>query len=80
MPSGSGGGVQVIFDQALTPQMFRTRYADVFKGDKQWQAMGSSARIKAARSAVEAAREEDGEQIDAAALLRTALRGLGGHR
>ncbi len=35
---------------------------------------------KAARSAVEAAREEGGEQIDAAALLRTALRGLGGHR
>ena len=22
--------------KALTPQMFRTRYADVFKGDKQW--------------------------------------------
>lgn len=35
---------------------------------------------KAARSAVEAAREEGGEQLDAAALLRTALRGLGGHR
>ncbi|WP_263311478.1 Holliday junction branch migration protein RuvA [Brachybacterium atlanticum] len=35
---------------------------------------------KAARSAVEAAREEGGEQVDAAALLRTALRGLGGHR
>lgn len=35
---------------------------------------------KAARGAVEAAREEGGEQLDAAALLRTALRGLGGHR
>ncbi|WP_062951197.1 MULTISPECIES: Holliday junction branch migration protein RuvA [Brachybacterium] len=35
---------------------------------------------KPARSAVEAAREEGGEQLDAAALLRTALRGLGGHR
>ena len=35
---------------------------------------------KAARSAVEAAREEGGEQLDAATLLRTALRGLGGHR
>lgn len=35
---------------------------------------------KAARGAVEAAREEGGEQVDAAALLRTALRGLGGHR
>ncbi|WP_341855266.1 Holliday junction branch migration protein RuvA [Brachybacterium sp. GPGPB12] len=35
---------------------------------------------KAARGAVEAAREEGGEQIDAAALLRTAARGLGGHR
>jgi aconitate hydratase len=31
--------------KALTPQMFRTRYADVFKGDKQWQAMGSSASL-----------------------------------
>ena len=31
--------------RALTPQMFRTRYADVFKGDKQWQAMGSSASL-----------------------------------
>lgn len=35
---------------------------------------------KAARGAVEAAREEGGEQLDAASLLRTALRGLGGHR
>ncbi|MFI8778660.1 Holliday junction branch migration protein RuvA [Brachybacterium paraconglomeratum] len=35
---------------------------------------------KAARGAVEAAREEGGEQFDAASLLRTALRGLGGHR
>lgn len=35
---------------------------------------------KAARGAVEAAREEGGEQVDAASLLRTALRGLGGHR
>lgn len=35
---------------------------------------------KGARGAVEAAREEGGEQLDAAALLRTALRGLGGHR
>ncbi|MFL0458460.1 Holliday junction branch migration protein RuvA [Brachybacterium paraconglomeratum] len=35
---------------------------------------------KAARGAVEAARAEGGEKLDAAALLRTALRGLGGHR
>jgi len=35
---------------------------------------------KAARGAVEAAREGGGEQLDAASLLRTALRGLGGHR
>lgn len=35
---------------------------------------------KAARGAVETAREESEQQLDAAALLRTALRGLGGHR
>lgn len=35
---------------------------------------------KAARGAVESARAEGGEQLDAAALLRTALRGLGSHR
>ena len=35
---------------------------------------------KAARGAVESARTEGGEQLDAATLLRTALRGLGGHR
>jgi aconitate hydratase len=29
--------------KALTPEMFRTRYADVFKGDKLWQSMGTSA-------------------------------------
>ncbi len=27
----------------LTPQMFRERYADVFKGPKEWQAIGGSA-------------------------------------
>ena len=28
-------------EQCLTPQMFRERYGDVFKGTKQWQAIGS---------------------------------------
>jgi Holliday junction DNA helicase RuvA len=35
---------------------------------------------KAARGAVETARAEGGQELDAAARLRTALRGLGGHR
>jgi Holliday junction DNA helicase RuvA len=35
---------------------------------------------KAARAAVGSARDAGGESLDAAALLRTALRGLGGHR
>ena len=29
--------------KTLTPEMFRSRYADVFKGDADWQKMGASA-------------------------------------
>ncbi len=29
--------------KTLTPEMFRSRYADVFKGDADWQKMGTSA-------------------------------------
>jgi aconitate hydratase len=28
--------------KTLTPEMFRKRYADVFKGDAMWQKMGGS--------------------------------------
>lgn len=29
--------VQAVIDASLTPEMYRTRYADVFKGSKEWQ-------------------------------------------
>lgn len=29
--------VQQVIDASLTPEMYRTRYADVFKGSKEWQ-------------------------------------------
>jgi aconitate hydratase len=31
--------VQAVIDANLTPEMYRTRYADVFKGSKEWQAI-----------------------------------------
>ncbi len=31
-----------IIRENVTPEMFKTRYGDVFKGDERWQAMGSS--------------------------------------
>jgi aconitate hydratase len=31
--------VQSVIDSFLTPEMYRTRYADVFKGSKEWQAI-----------------------------------------
>lgn len=34
--------IQDILDQSLTPEMFKSRYADVFKGDEIWQSLGDS--------------------------------------
>jgi aconitate hydratase len=31
-----------IIRETVTPQLFKTRYADVFKGDARWQAMGTA--------------------------------------
>ena len=31
-----------IIRETITPEMFKSRYGDVFKGDERWQAMGSS--------------------------------------
>jgi aconitate hydratase len=31
-----------IIRQTVTPELFKTRYADVFKGDERWQAMGAA--------------------------------------
>jgi aconitate hydratase len=33
----TNGEVQAVIDQFMTPEMYRTRYADVFKGSKEWQ-------------------------------------------
>jgi aconitate hydratase len=33
-----------IIRETITPQMFTSRYGDVFKGDERWQAMSSSTR------------------------------------
>jgi aconitate hydratase len=35
----TNGEVADLVQQAVTPAMFRARYADVFKGDKHWQAI-----------------------------------------
>ena len=37
----SNAEIREIIDAVLTPEMFRDRYADVFKGDADWQSMGS---------------------------------------
>ncbi len=34
--------VKSVMDKALTPEMFRSRYADVFKGPKKWQEIPTS--------------------------------------
>src|SRR5262249_40528129 len=34
--------IQQTIAKALTPEMFRKRYANVFKGDAMWQKMGAS--------------------------------------
>jgi aconitate hydratase len=31
-----------VIREAITPELFKTRYADVFKGDARWQAMGAA--------------------------------------
>src|SRR5258707_1199107 len=38
----SNAEVQETIAKALTPEMFRKRYANVFKGDAMWQKMGAS--------------------------------------
>ncbi|MCG2839791.1 aconitate hydratase AcnA [Sandaracinobacter sp. RS1-74] len=35
----TNGEVAEMVQQAVTPEMFRSRYADVFKGDRHWQAI-----------------------------------------
>ena len=35
----TNGEVADLVQQAVTPEMFRSRYADVFKGDQHWQAI-----------------------------------------
>jgi len=37
--------IQAEIDQFLTPDMFRKRYADVFKGDKAWQKISGKASL-----------------------------------
>jgi aconitate hydratase len=37
----SNAEIRKVIDSVLTPEMFRDRYADVFKGDADWQGMGS---------------------------------------
>ncbi len=37
----SNAEIREVIDAVLTPEMFRDRYADVFKGDADWQSMGS---------------------------------------
>ncbi|MEO1191406.1 MAG: aconitate hydratase AcnA [Pseudomonadota bacterium] len=39
----SGAEIQAVMDASLTPEMYRSRYADVFKGPEQWQAVQVSA-------------------------------------
>ena len=36
--------IAALVDECLTPEMFKKRYADVFKGPEQWQAIGGAAR------------------------------------
>ncbi len=38
----SSGEIAGIIEKVLTPGMFRERYADVFKGDEDWSAIGGS--------------------------------------
>jgi aconitate hydratase len=35
----SNKDIQAIIDQTITPKMYAERYADVFKGDKEWQSI-----------------------------------------
>jgi aconitate hydratase len=37
--------IQKAVDASLTPEMFRKRYADVFRGDAMWQAVSTSAGV-----------------------------------
>jgi aconitate hydratase len=34
--------IAAIIRETITPELFKTRYADVFKGDERWQAMGAA--------------------------------------
>ncbi|WP_125461867.1 MULTISPECIES: aconitate hydratase AcnA [Rhodomicrobium] len=38
----TGQEVADIIRETVTPQLFTTRYSDVFKGDERWQALGAS--------------------------------------
>lgn len=39
----SNAEIQATVDACLTPAMFKSRYADVFKGPAEWQALGNTA-------------------------------------
>lgn len=36
----SNADIQAAVEQSVTPEMFKSRYADVFKGTEEWQAIG----------------------------------------
>ncbi len=36
----SNRDIQAMIDKVVTPDLFRTRYADVFRGDEAWQSLG----------------------------------------
>ncbi len=38
----SGAEVQAVIDRVVTPEMFRTRYANVFEGDPRWKEIKSA--------------------------------------
>lgn len=38
----SNADVQAVLEEAVTPEMFRTRYANVFEGPEEWQAVKAS--------------------------------------
>jgi aconitate hydratase len=39
----SNAEIRAVIDSVLTPEMYRTRYANVFEGDEGWRAMGTAA-------------------------------------
>ena len=38
----SNAEIRAVIDSVLTPEMYRTRYANVFEGDEGWRAMGTA--------------------------------------